>query len=196
MTEIHNNILAFTVSPPGGGKTYFTLALEKVVPGLIRVSSDELRKELTGDENNLSKDKEVFELLPERIEVIANNARDIIYDATNVKFKNRNFLYKIAYKTNHHLVAFIINVSKEKCFAQNKNRKRVVPDDVIEKMFKSLHGPSLDEVDLIVTVDSFDENNVKARFKGLNLKSSNFEGSYLLLWNSIESWLENNSRFK
>lgn len=197
MTEIHNNILAFTVAPPGAGKTYFSTRLEKVVPGLVRVSSDEIRKEITGSENDLSKDKEVWEAIHERVEIIANNSKDILFDATNVKFKNRNFLYKIAYKTNHHLVSFVLLTSKEKCFAQNKNRERVVPEDVIEKMFKNLEYSSLDEVDLVVYIDEFNKDNLTYRFRMLGAKSltPKANSTYLEMWNKIEEILEIRNRF-
>lgn len=123
------------------------------------VSSDAIRKELFGDENCQNKPELVFHTMKQRALENLNNGKSVVYDATNIKRKDRlsvldkipNFVYKRA---------DIIWSPYEVCIARNEARERTVPYEVIDKMLKNFQMPYWDE--------GFDEINIVNTYKGLN----------------------------
>ena len=77
----------------GSGKS--TLAedlLKRYESRVTYIASDKIREELCGNENDQSKNTEVFELIHKRIRNWSkdeNSTTYLIYDATNLTYKNR-----------------------------------------------------------------------------------------------------------
>lgn len=136
------NKLIFLIGVPGSGKTTFSQKLEK--KGYKVHSSDAIRKELFGDENEKSNPKDVFNLLHKRIFKDINEGKNIVYDACNTSIKLRKkFLNKLK-KQNQKLdiIAVLFTVAKEDCIIRDKNRNRTVGVKVIERMYNQLkNGP-------------------------------------------------------
>jgi predicted kinase len=77
-----NNLeFTITVGISGSGKT--TWLLENST-GKRVISPDEIRRELTGDVSDQTKNKEVFKIAFERVINALNNGVSVIFDATNV----------------------------------------------------------------------------------------------------------------
>lgn len=79
---------------PASGKSHYALDLQRIMSNetnekTVIVSSDNIRKELYGDENIQGNPEEVFNLVHERILQSLNNGVNVIYDATNLKRKYR-----------------------------------------------------------------------------------------------------------
>lgn len=104
------------------------------------VSTDSIRQELFGSEDNQTNNKLVFTTAFNRIKTLLNNKQNVIFDATNVTNKSRINLKKqlaLMWK-NIETIAVIINTPFEIAVKQNNLRNRKVPYNVIEKQYKNL----------------------------------------------------------
>lgn len=131
------------VGLPGSGKTTFAHNIEK---GAVVISSDIIRKELWGSEEKQGDNKIVFEELEKR--VMENLAADksVVYDATNIKAKKRkDFLYRLRKIPNVNTVCMLMSVPYEQCLERNNERGRVVPEEVIERMYMNFEIPQIRE---------------------------------------------------
>lgn len=131
------------VGLPGSGKTTFAYNIEKEA---VVISSDIIRKELWGSEEKQGDNKIVFEELEKR--VMENLAADksVVYDATNIKAKKRkDFLYRLRKIPNVNTVCMLMSVPYEQCLERNNERGRVVPEEVIEKMYMNFEVPQIRE---------------------------------------------------
>lgn len=131
------------VGLPGSGKTTFAHNIEKEA---VVISSDIIRKELWGSEEKQGDNKIVFEELEKR--VMENLAADksAVYDATNIKAKKRkDFLYRLRKIPNVNTVCMLMSVPYEQCLERNNERGRVVPEEVIEKMYMNFEVPQIRE---------------------------------------------------
>ena len=127
---------------PASGKSHYALDLQRIMSNetnekTVIVSSDNIRKELYGDENIQGNPEEVFNLVHERILQSLNNGVNVIYDATNLKRKYMleilNKLPKFV-KTECHITWKPIY----QCIKDDSNRKRSVGKKLLIKWFKDL----------------------------------------------------------
>lgn len=77
----------------GSGKSSYNFKEE-----VVKISSDALRKELFGDENDQTHNAEVFNELHKRVILNLKNGKNVVYDATNLSRRRRvAFLNNIKY---------------------------------------------------------------------------------------------------
>lgn len=128
------------VGVPGSGKSYIA---NHRLKGTV-VSSDAIRAELYGSEDDQDHNGEVFNELHKRIHALLNEGKDAIYDATNLSRKRRkNFLKELP--AGVEKIAVIAATELDVILRQNSERTRVVPEEVIMRMFKQMSLPRLDE---------------------------------------------------
>lgn len=140
-------IFNMMVGLPGSGKSYFTKYLAETEQTEI-VSSDEIRKELFGDENDQEHNAEVFNEVHNRIYTALRENRNVCYDATNLSRKRRkSFLNTFNSIKNVEIIkrCYVITTHYDTCRLQNQARSRVVPGDVIFRMFQHINLPRIDE---------------------------------------------------
>ena len=103
------------------------------------VSSDEIRKELTGVYQNLNYEKEVWELYFKRIDILRDSNKDctIIADSTNIINAHRQILGKLPGFDKKTLV--VISKDLPLILERNKQRDRAkyVPEFAIKEMWKN-----------------------------------------------------------
>jgi len=126
---------------PGSGKTTFVRRL-----GVPVLSSDHIRKLLADDENNQMIHSRVFAtiryLLRHRLAI----GRPITYiDATHLTPAERRPYIILGQIYNCSVEALYFDVPVEVCKQRNRQRSRVVPDDVIDRMAARLVPPSKKE---------------------------------------------------
>lgn len=129
------------VGLPGSGKSTFASQLQ--VYGWTVHSSDEIRAEILGDENDQSKQKDVFDELHRRVFSDLLSGKDVCYDATNLSYKRRaQFIRDLdRVVTNTYKVCIMAATPYSECLRRNARRKRVVPEEVIERMYRSFDPP-------------------------------------------------------
>lgn len=125
---------------PGSGKSEKAEELAKEYDAEI-FASDKIRAELTGNENNQLNNEEVFKELHSRIKKSLLQGKNCIYDATNIHYKLRmRFLQYINYIYCNKYCVVVATPFKE-CIKRNIERNRVVPEEVIEKMYRNFDIP-------------------------------------------------------
>lgn len=142
----------------GSGKSTFAKYFNQNC-GIPILSSDSVREEVTGDENNMSKDSVVWKIIHERAERMAREG-SFIFDATNLTHKSRDFLLKIAARQGAHIKYIYLDVILPTAKRQNRQRKRQVPDDVIEAQFKKISLPQNILGKQLVFVLGFDDKTI------------------------------------
>lgn len=131
------------VGLPGSGKSTY---IKKYFNQNLRVhSSDAIREELSGDVNRQDINVEVFKVLHNRVKEDLKNGISCVYDATNISWKRRKAFLQELSSIDCWKICHIIATPFEVCVEQNKNRDRVVPYNVIERMYKNFDIPWYNE---------------------------------------------------
>ena len=127
------------VGLPGSGKSY--LAKEYADKGFVIHSSDEIRREISGDVNRQDINAEVFKVLHNRVKDDLKCGRSCVYDATNISYKRRKAFLQELSSIECTKICILIATPYEVCLDQNRLRERNVPDNVIERMYKNFDVP-------------------------------------------------------
>ena len=123
----------------GSGKSFLAAQLNCPI-----VSSDAIRAELYGSEDDQTHNTEVFNELHKRIKNYLKERKSCVYDATNLSRKRRKaFLNEIPKDVVK--VAIVAATELDVILEQNAARSRHVPEDVIVNMYKTMTLPRLDE---------------------------------------------------
>jgi predicted kinase len=126
--------LIIMVGIPGSGKS--TVAKRVVEKGFRYFNADQIRAELHGDEIIQGDHKQTYAILFERMEEAMKEGVSIVVDNTNLNPKQRLLILDRAKTFNYTDVQlWFLDVPLELCLERNKNRARVVPDDVITGMY-------------------------------------------------------------
>lgn len=135
------NDLIMLVGVSGSGKSTLAKMLKEGNDNMVIVSSDAVRAELLGDENDQSRNGEVFNEVHKRIISSLKEGKDVIYDATNLSYKRRtNFLKTISH-LNVYKKCIVVLSSYERCVYNQTLRDRKVPSEVIKRQIKQFQCP-------------------------------------------------------
>lgn len=111
------------VGLPGSGKSTLAKDIKDTYHGTI-FSSDSIREELTGSEECMDQDKEVFQTLHRRIKeyLIEHQGTDgcAIYDACNISYKKRIAFLRELKKIDCRKVCYFVWTPYKMCLEQNK----------------------------------------------------------------------------
>ena len=114
------------------------------------LSSDEIRKQLYGDENDQTHNEEVFQYIKDTsVEHLEKGQRVIIY-ATNLSRKARQSItdyvdQKLSFYEYGFIKFVVVATPYYQCLENNRKRSRQVPENVIERMYKQFEFPTLSE---------------------------------------------------
>ena len=135
------------VGPPGSGKSSFAKEIADTDASWVIVSPDVIREEVNKDASDQSNSIEVFRIVYENLERYLDDGYNVIYDATNCRSIYRIKILNAIKKYANKIVCLVSSASMSDCLAQNNKRSRVVPEDVIERMYFTLkkHPPTLNE---------------------------------------------------
>lgn len=124
---------------PGSGKS--TLAKSLLIDNTIWLSSDRIREEFYGSENEQGEAKVVFQEMKRRTFQALKDGKDVIYDACNINSKKRAALLKELRKMSCIKKCIICATPYEKCIERDMSRDRVVEESVIKRMYMSWNTP-------------------------------------------------------
>ena len=133
-------IFVMMVGLPGSGKSTHAEKLSKRINAVIH-SSDALREELTGDINNQNNNELVFQTLHKRIKEDLINGRNCIYDACQIKRKDRMSFLQQLNKIPCRKICVLMATRYEKCLERSQSRERKVPEYVIKRMYMKFDPP-------------------------------------------------------
>ena len=154
------------VGIPAVGKDSWAREYIKDHPNTVVHSSDDIREELYGDASCQDSPVKVFELMHSRTLRDLRAGKDVIYNATNITYKNRKSIMsqvlKMTYATCYCKI-FVAPV--EVCKERNAARGRVVPDFVYDRMLQSFqipfYGEGFANIEVIKTWDGSDLEYMK-----------------------------------
>jgi predicted kinase len=132
--------IVLLVGLPGSGKSTWVEGKEGVL------SSDALRQLLADDPDNQNIHTRVFRVLRDLLKHRLELSRPVTYvDATNLTPYEREPYMKLAHQFDCRIEAVFFDVPVEECIRRNRERPRIVPDEVIRKMAARLVKPSTKE---------------------------------------------------
>lgn len=135
--------LVMLVGISGSGKSF--LAEKFREEGMKIFSSDEIRKELYGNEDDQTHNQKVFETLHKRIRSALKNGSDCVYDATNLNRKRRMAFLKSIQDIPCRKVCVVKAVPFEICMKRDKERSRNVGELVIRRQIRQFELPLTEE---------------------------------------------------
>lgn len=148
---------------PGSGKTYLGRAAADTGKCVL-ISSDDIREILWGDVNDQRNPKRVFEEMEKLTLGLLTKGYNVIYDATNLKRENRIAILNKVRELDSLIDAscIIFDIPLDICIQRATERDRVVPEEVIRRMYKTMEKPTYNEGwDLIVTAQLGEENETE-----------------------------------
>ena len=155
------NTLIVLSGVPGSGKSYFSNALKAECKGRVFIiSSDALRKEIAGDQRDLSKDTEVWVRYYQIAKDLAKEKDAIvIMDATHAKKVFR--LNKIKpYRNLYNQIDLIcFQLDKELVLKQNKEREFPIPEEALLKLIDEYEIPDEEEKEFYNHIDIIKDHN-------------------------------------
>jgi predicted kinase len=160
----------------GAGKSYWAEEISKMerLDNPVICSSDAIREELFGDINCQDNNEEVFKVLHSRVKDNLRNGKSVIYDACNINSKRRRAFLAELKNIPCAKGCVVIETPFAECCKRNEERDRVVPKNVIERMYKNWQTPYWFE-----GWDGIFELNTK---KGVR--------------NNVDRWVESNMGFE
>ncbi|MCQ2079258.1 MAG: ATP-binding protein [archaeon] len=154
MDQIHDKdrtTLLFMVGLPGSGKTTWARAYAEEFGFTVR-SSDDVRRDLYGDETVQGDSSVVFSVLHSLIERDLSKGRNVIMDTTGLTPRSREAIRRFR-GLGATCIAVVLDVPDGVCIERNRSRERVVPDEAMERMMGTRDAPRLSEgFDRIVRV--------------------------------------------
>lgn len=138
---------------PYSGKSYFVNKYK--AENDIYISSDDIRKELYGDDSDQTNPNKVFDIMYKRTCKALSENKSVWYDATNIKSKYRiHLLTNLKHKFNDvHYKCYVMCTPFKILLIRQQNRDRFVPATVIDKMLRQFEVPMYyedwDEIELV-----------------------------------------------
>lgn len=130
------------VGIPGSGKsTYVNKTLKNEYENLVVVNTDDIREDICGDASCQDKNTAVWGIAKNMIITSLKENKNVVLDATNVSYKDRNKTLSYIPK-NVKKVCKVILCSIDEIFERNESRDRVVPKDVIIRMLSRFSMPT------------------------------------------------------
>lgn len=138
--------LTVMVGLPASGKSTAAKALCSIDPNLHLISTDGIRKELYGTEEEQGDPAKVFNIAHKRVREELRKGNSVVFDATNVSERNRKSVLEQIPEDSNVLVRFwLMDTPLEECLRRNSARERVVPEEVIQRMASRFKKPSTRE---------------------------------------------------
>lgn len=161
-------ILEMFIGIPGCGKSTHARKMMEKDSSIVIVSSDAIRKELYGSEEDQSHNHEVFNEVFKRTRAALANDLHVIVDSTNLSRKRRIAFLKQFNSCEKRATVFAIPF--EICCERNNSRERIVPQYAMDRMYRSFELPHLAEgfdkiniitFDSLVSIDDILMENAK-----------------------------------
>lgn len=134
--------LLLTCGLPASGKSSW---LDDCYDGDLIVSSDAIRRDYFGDEEDQEHNAQVFAIAEDLVGQALANQQDVALDATSLSPALRSKWIKIARDNDARIECAFFDTPLEVCLERNEMRKRQVPSHVIAHMAMVLVPPTEEE---------------------------------------------------
>ena len=132
---------------PGSGKSYFSKSIKEIKGQHVYIiSSDLIRKEMLGNQRNLSKEETVWDIFYNLPKIYAYDSDAfVILDATHIKADLRKKVYQDLNKYFDEVLLVSFAINNEQARIQNKEREYPVPDYVLDSFISEFELPDEEE---------------------------------------------------
>lgn len=141
------NKVIMTIGIPGSGKTTISKSFAEK-NDYVYICPDDIRREITGNEADQSRNAEVWNKTYQRVLNAINSNLTVVIDATFANHKDRKSFLDFLHKSGvEKIQGLYIDIPIEISKYRNNNRQRKVPDYVLERMYSFLktNPPSIDD---------------------------------------------------
>lgn len=132
--------LIIMVGLPGSGKSTRAKELAALEKSCVILSSDAIRKELSGSEQDQTQNDRVFKLLYQRMNEYLSKGESVIIDATNTTLKSRKRILSECRVPCYKEVQLVMTPIED-CISRDASRERSVGKEVIYKFEASFQCP-------------------------------------------------------
>lgn len=137
---------------PGSGKSTVVKQIMREHPRqkIVVVNPDSIRKEVTGDAADQSKDSEVWKIAYQRVRDAVDQGRPVVFDATLANPRTRKQIAALVPEDYEKLLVRVsppLQTSLNRNLLRQQQGDRFVPEHVIRRMWNGLkdNPPSLSE---------------------------------------------------
>ena len=156
------NHLVVLSGVPGSGKSFFSSALrENKERHVYVISSDQIRKDITGDQRDLSQDELVWKIFYSLVKTYSDDQDGIvILDATNAKKEYRLDNIKPFRDLYSSIDLVCFQIDKELVLKQNKEREFSIPEEALLKLIAAFEVPDEEEKAFFDHIDFIVDHNI------------------------------------
>lgn len=136
---------------PGSGKSTWAKLYQEAHPNTYIISSDQIRFELTGEYQDFSRQKEVWEIFENRIKEYAKKDGDVtvILDALiDLDILRKKYVETTPEYDYHELVVINRSFDDIKKFNRQRAEEKWVPDDALVTLYHKFEFPKKEIIDL------------------------------------------------
>lgn len=138
LTDLTPPSVIMMAGVPASGKSTIARELGTMLD-LDVLSSDAIREEITGSESDLSRDRDVWSSLYERVERVITQRQSCIVDATHNSLHVRERDIERYREYGARMVVCVHVIAElETVLTRNRARERFVPEAVISRMHTNL----------------------------------------------------------
>ena len=149
--------MIFLYGLPAAGKTTFAKKFVTDNPDFVRISADDVRKELYGSEDIRGDSREIYSVILDKMKRCLDNDKSFIYDGTNMlKSYRMDYLHEFKdYDIERIIIKFPMD--KVACLTRFFNRNRKIPFGSVSRYYTMVENPpTLDEGwDRIYTLEAY-----------------------------------------
>ena len=156
------NYLVVLSGVPGSGKSYFSSALrENKERHVYVISSDQIRKDITGDQRDLSQDELVWKIFYSLVKTYSDDQDGIVVlDATNAKKEYRLDNIKPFRDLYDNIDLVCFQIDKQLVLKQNKEREFPIPEDALLRLIDAFEVPDEEEKAFFNHIDFIVDHNI------------------------------------
>jgi len=137
--------LIIVVGLPGSGKTTFWKNTTCHPPMAVRVSLDDFRRVIIGKDYFAPFEPTVHAWTEQTVRYLLSQGFSVYLDATSIRRGLRAKYIRLAKEYGAETVCYEMKTSYHTCLERNKQRERVVPEEVIRRMSEDYEEPTIDE---------------------------------------------------
>ena len=159
---------------PGSGKSYFCKTIKKIKESHVYiVSSDELRREITGRQSNLNEDELMWKIFFSLAKTYSLDKEGVVVlDATHVSKKMRVDRNKKLKHLFEEVDLVMWNIDKQVVANQNLQREYPIAPDVLERFYQILELPTEEDEKFFDKIIMVTSNDIAPVIQELGLSGS------------------------